>query len=269
MSARYLRPAIAGLLSISIDTAGVFLGTLLASLLPVGASCLAAESNVVAFPGAEGYGAQASGGRGGRVLFVDSLSDDAKNPTPGSFRWACETQSGPRIVVFRVAGLIELQRSVDVTHGDLTIAAQTSPGDGICLRGSSLSIEADNVIVRGLRSRPGDGKVGTAGQYRNALSLNGPVSRVIVDHCSLSWGVDGIFQAYGNKEGQAPGNFTVQWCILSECLSHSIHAQGDHSCAMVLGGGNVKQFSFHHNLLAHNGARNPRFVWGRARRLRE
>src|SRR5436190_7238183 len=200
MSARYLLPAIAGLLSILIDTAGVLLGTLLASLLPVGASCLAAESNVVAFPGAEGYGAQASGGRGGRVLFVDSLSDDAKNPTPGSFRWACETQSGPRIVVFRVAGLIELQRSVDVTHGDLTIAAQTAPGDGVCLCGSSLSIEADNVIVRGLRSRPGDGKVGTAGQYRNALSLNGPVSRVIIDHCSLSWGVDGIFQAYGNKQ---------------------------------------------------------------------
>ena len=197
------------------------------------------------------------------MLFVDSLADDARTPTPGTFRWACETESGPRIVIFRVTGIIELQRSVEVKHGDLTIAAQTAPGDGVCLRGSSLLIAADNVIVRGLRPEPGDGKVGTAGQYRHALSLNGPASRVIIDHCSLSWGVDGIFQAYGNKQAEAPGNFTVQWCILSECLSHSIHAQGDHSSPLLMGGGNVKQFSFHHNLLAHNGSRNPRLVRSR------
>src|SRR5690242_12208744 len=110
--------------TISTLPAALLPAALLAALfLAAATTCSAAESDALAFPGAEGYGAQATGGRGGRVLFVDSLADDAKNPPPGTFRWACEAETGPRIVVFRKAGLIELQRSVDVTHGDLTIAA--------------------------------------------------------------------------------------------------------------------------------------------------
>jgi pectate lyase len=153
-------------------------------------------SPVPAFPGAEGFGARTTGGRGGKVLFVDSLDDDPKTPAPNTFRWACESQSGPRIVIFRIGGIIELARTVDIKHPDITVAAQTAPGDGICLKGSGLSIEANNVIVRGLRSRAGDGRIGTSGQYRRSMQIIGPVSNVIVDHCSLSWGVDDCMNVY-------------------------------------------------------------------------
>jgi len=221
-----------------------------------------AASGVPAFPGAEGFGANATGGRGGRVLIVDSIADDFRNPAPGTFRWACETQNGPRIVVFRTGGVIELARVVVVNNPNLTIAAQTAPGDGVCLKGSGLSIQANNVIVRGLRSRAGDGKVGTSGQYRRSLQLIGPMSDIIVDHCTLGWGVDDDMNVYADKEARGAKNFTIQWCILSEGLQKSIHQQGPHSVAITMGGGNIGPFSFHHNLLAHNGARNPRVVWG-------
>lgn len=221
-----------------------------------------AQDPVPAFPNAEGFGANATGGRGGRVLIVDSLADDPKSPAPGTFRWACEKESGPRIVTFRTGGLIELSRVITVSNPDLTIAAQTAPGDGLCLKGSGLSIEANNVIVRGLRSRPGDGAVGTSGQYRRALQIIGPVSDVIVDHCSLGWGVDDALCVYADPDGRAPRNFTVQWCYLTEGLHQSIHQQGAHSTAVTMGGGNLGPFSLHHNLLAHHQARNPRIVWG-------
>lgn len=217
---------------------------------------------IPAFPGAEGFGAHASGGRGGKILFVDSLDDNPKTPAPHTFRWACETQRGPRIVLFRTGGIIELSRTVDILNGDITIAAQTAPGDGICLKGSGLSLQASNVIVRGLRSRAGDGATGTSGQYRRSMQIIGPVSNIMVDHCSASWGVDDCMNSYADKEGQAPRDFTIQWCLLSEGLHHSIHQQGSHSVAMTMGGGNIGPFSFHHNLLAHNQARNPRIVWG-------
>jgi pectate lyase len=221
-----------------------------------------AWAQVPSFPGAEGFGAAATGGRGGRVLIVDSLADDVREPAPGTLRWACETQTGPRIVVFRTGGTIELARAVVVRNPDLTIAAQTAPGDGICLKGSALSIQANNVIVRGLRSRAGDGPVGTSGQYRRSLEILGPVSGVIVDHCTLGWGVDDDMNIYADKQGRGAKNLTIQWCLLTEGLQDSIHQQGPHSVAMTLGGGNIGPFSFHHNLLAHNGARNPRLVWG-------
>ena len=221
-----------------------------------------AHAVIAAFPGAEGFGAHATGGRGGRVLFVDSLDDDPKTPAPNTFRWACESQSGARIVVFRVGGIIELSRTVDIVNGDVTIAAQTAPGNGICLKGSGLEIRASNVIVRGLRSRAGDGKVGTSGQYRRSLQIIGSASNIIIDHCSLSWGVDDDLTVYADKEGNAASDFTIQWCFLTEGLHDSIHQQGAHSMASTMGGGNIGPFSFHHNLLAHNNARNPRIVWG-------
>jgi pectate lyase len=220
-----------------------------------------AGDSVAAFPGAEGFGAKATGGRGGRVLFVDSLLDNPREPSPGTFRWACERESGPRIVVFRTGGIIELARPVEITHPNVTIAGQTAPGDGVCLKGSQLSIQAGNVIVRGLRSRPGDGDVGISGQYRRCLEIIGDVSDVIVDHCSLSWGVDETITVYGDTEGRAPRDVTIQWCLLAEGLADSIHQQGSHSCAVNFGGGNVRHFSLHHNVLAHHGARNPRVVW--------
>jgi len=230
-------------------------------ILTASAASAPAGDSVAAFPGAEGFGAKATGGRGGRVVFVDSLADDLRDPSPGTFRWACEQQRGPRIVVFRTGGIIELARPVEITHPNVTIAGQTAPGDGVCLKGSQLSIQAGNVIVRGLRIRPGDGGVGISGQYRRCLEIIGEVSDVIVDHCSLSWGVDEALTVYGDTEGRAPRDVTIQWCLLAEGLADSIHQQGSHSCAMNFGGGNVRRFSLHHNVFAHHGARNPRVVW--------
>ncbi|MBN2263946.1 MAG: pectate lyase, partial [Prolixibacteraceae bacterium] len=102
----------------------------------------------LAFPGAEGFGAYTKGGRGGKVLYVTNLNNDG----PGSLRYAIE-QTGPRTVVFAVSGVIDLTERLLIDNPYITIAGQTAPGDGICLRGETFRIEADEVIVRYLRVR--------------------------------------------------------------------------------------------------------------------
>jgi len=202
----------------------------------------AAAAAVPAFPGAEGFGAQTPGGRGGIVLFVRNLNDSG----PGSFREAVSVK-GPRIVVFRVGGLITLESPVRITEPFLTVAGQSAPGDGICFRGSEISIQTHDVIVRYLRSRPGDISKGEV----DAIDIMGQSHDVILDHCSASWSID---------EGLSPSgaiyNITVQWCIIAEGLNRSIHSKGEHgygSLVRAVGG-----VTLHHNLWAHNQERNPR-----------
>src|SRR5207245_4388504 len=105
----------------------------------------------IAFPGAEGFGARTPGGRGGRVIAVTNLNDSG----PGSFREACLAK-GPRVVIFRVSGIIDLQTPISITEPYITIAGQTAPGDGVCLKRSEFVIRTHDAIVRFLRSRPGD-----------------------------------------------------------------------------------------------------------------
>jgi hypothetical protein len=196
----------------------------------------------VAFPGAEGFGAGTPGGRGGRVVFVTTLDDDG----PGSFRRAVAAK-GPRTVVFRVAGLVTLRAPVVVTEPFLTVAGQTAPGEGVCFRGQSVEIRTHDVVFRHLRFRPGD----VAGAEVDGLSIGGGSRRVVVDHCSAGWSVDESLSLAGDV-----ADVTVQWCLIAEALDRSVHRKGRHGYgSLVRAAGGV---SLHHNLWAHNAARNPR-----------
>ena len=198
----------------------------------------------LAFPTAEGYGKYAIGGRGGKVYEVTNLNDSGA----GSLRAACEA-SGPRTVIFRVSGTIELKSSLKVKNPYITIAGQTAPGDGICLRGYPLVLDGLNHgIIRYLRVRFGD----ESGQDADAVSARG-ANNMILDHISASWSVDETMSIYFCE------NLTVQWCMISESMYHSNHVKENHGFGGIWGG---NYSSYHHNLIASHSSRNPRFASG-------
>ena len=201
---------------------------------------------VPAFPGAEGFGMFTPGGRGGRVYLVTTLADyDADEPPiPGSLRAAVEAE-GPRIVVFRVAGYIDLKRPLVVSHPYLTIAGQTAPGEGVTLRRYGLEINAPHVVVRYLRVRPGD----VAHIEQDAINVR--ASYVVIDHCSVSWATDEVLSVSGRAS-----EVTIQWCLIAESLNRSVHHKGAHGYGSLFSSGG--RISVHHTIYAFHESRNPR-----------
>ena len=200
-------------------------------------------TGTLAFPGAEGYGAFAQGGRGGKLFIVTNLNDSG----PGSLREAVEAK-GPRTVIFRVGGIIETT-GLDVREPYLTIAGQTAPGDGICIKKGAGNANAfdvsrtHDVILRYLRFRAGK----NTGEVRCESFRISDSENVIVDHCSSSWGNPETFSAAG-----AVDRCTVQWCIFSEGNNAQKHA-----FSTIIAG---DRSTWHHNLFAHMFSRVPR--WG-------
>ena len=196
----------------------------------------------LAFPGAEGYGANAEGGRGGDVYQVTNTDDTG----PGSLREGIDSAEGPRTILFAVSGIVELNSDLKIDKDHITIAGQTAPGDGICLKNYPLKIQADHVIVRYIRSRLGV----DARQESDSISvING--SNIILDHCSASWSVDETLSA----QSATVDLLTVQWCMVTESLTNSIHHKGKHGFGGIIGA--LRQ-SYHHNLFAHHTSRNPK-----------
>jgi pectate lyase len=197
-----------------------------------------------AFPGAEGCGVDAAGGRGGDLYFVTNTNDTGA----GSLRNGINTASGPRTILFKVSGNIDLASNLAINKPHLTIAGQTAPGDGITLRRRTTSVQdTHDVIVRHLRCRPGD--MDSSFEDDSFHVVNG--TNIMVDHVSASWSVDECLSVTHST------NVTIQWCTIGESLKNSQHAKGAHGYGSLLRYG-MGQLTYHHNLYQHNDSRNPR-----------
>lgn len=209
--------------------------------------------STIAFPGAEGFGQYTTGGRGGAVMIVTNLNDAGA----GSFREAV-TKKTPRIIVFAVSGTIHLNSKLNIA-GNVTVAGQSAPGDGICLADYPVNLNGDNIIIRYLRFRMGDkNQRGGMVDGNGGDDAFGGLRRknIMIDHCSMSWSTDEVLSVY------AGDSTTLQWNIAAEPLNYSYHFEtGDtgyerHGFGGILGG---KHISVHHNLYAHCNNRTPRW----------
>ncbi|HMQ17923.1 MAG TPA: pectate lyase [Sphingopyxis sp.] len=183
------------------------------------------------------------------MLRVTNRNDDG----PGSLREALE-RDVPRIILFDVAGTIRLEKPLVIRHPRITISGLGAPAGGIALADHGLIVDADDVVIRYIRSRLGS----RSGEESDAISIAGG-RRIILDHVSASWSVDETLSVSADY-ARTPGIFdvTVQWSIISESLRSAGHSKGEHGYGSLIRGGKGSRFSFHHNLWAHHVQRMPR-----------
>ena len=204
------------------------------------------------FPGAEGFGTKTIAGRGGQIIEVTSLAEDGQ----GTLRAAVNVSS-PRIIVFRVSGTIELKSELQILHPFVTLAGQTAPGGGVCIKGAGIAIMTHDVLIQHIRVRPGN-KGPVDADINDAISILGKYAcqnddayNIVLDHVSASWGEDETVSTwYGAHD------ITISWCIISEALNRSRHRKKTHSAGLLIGDSSYN-VSIHHNLMAHNDFRNP------------
>lgn len=209
------------------------------------------EDTIVAFPGAEGFGKYASGGRGGQVVYVTSLADDSLGNIPGTFRWAVQQYPGePLTVLFAVTGEIRLKKDLRLNRKNFTIAGQSAPGVGIVFTHNKVNFGgSENFILRNIRFRVGQkdyqGNISAA----NAFGAEN-ASNFIIDHCEFGWSIEENINTFDGHF------FTVQYCIVHEGLYDAGHKKKARAYGCQWGGSPA---SYHHNLLAHNNGRSCRF----------
>ncbi|CAN5189271.1 pectate lyase [soil metagenome] len=255
----------------------ILIGGLAAALLLCGAAApkpaaktapvAATSAAMKAFPGAEGWAATTPGGRGGQILKVTNLNGEG----PGSFRAAVNTK-GPRIIVFEVGGVIDLNRkTIKIDEPFVTIAGQTAPSPGITFIRGGFDVSAHDVVIQHVRIRSGGaGAAKKSGWEEDSFSTQTKASNVIVDHCTLSWATDENLSASGTRfEGATPDewrtntsrNITFSNNIIAEGLAYSSHAKIEHSKGSLIHD-NVNNILIVGNLYAHNYERSPLFKGG-------
>lgn len=218
------------------------------ALTMLGVDSKAQTAQTLAFPGADGYGKYATGGRGGEVCYVTRLDDCADNKlVEGTLRWALNHDNGgkPRTILFKVSGTIYLTSKLRFQHDNVSILGQTAPGGGITLTGYNMYISKSNVIVRYVRFRAGD----IPDKSMTGLDMEN-CQNVILDHCSMTWSMEECLTAYDTKYT------TVQWCIIGEGLYNSKNEKGMRAYATQWGG---EHSTMHHTLITNSHSRSPRF----------
>ena len=217
-------------------------------LMIMGIMTAQADEQQLAFPGADGYGKYATGGRGGEVYYVTSLDDCSDNNlVEGTLRWAIRHDNGgkPRTILFKVGGTIRLTSKLKFQYDDVSILGQTAPGGGICIAGYDIYLCKSNIILRYIRFRAGE----MAASSITSLDMEN-AKNVIIDHCSLTWSMEESLTAYDTDYT------TVQWCIIGEGLYNSKNAKGARAYAMQWAG---EHSTMHHTLITNSYNRSPRF----------
>ena len=225
-----------------------------------------AQSGPLAFPGALGWASATPGGRGGEIIRVTNLNSEG----PGSLRAAIEAE-GPRIVVFEVGGVIDLEmKTLRLRNPYITIAGQTAPSPGITLIRGGMDVGGHDVIIQHIRIRPGSADQGWMSGWDEDGIATVSAYNVIIDHCSLTWATDENLSASGPRfTGSTPDewrrgtshNITFSNNIIAESLAYSTHSKGEHSKGSLIHD-NVTGLLIIGNLYAHNYERSPLFKGG-------